>query len=85
MMGEMAEHAPQIVTDNVTNNVTDNLTELRSLAGTPEYRAALVKEAQRLYAEGRSFEAIAQMWNVERIPTLSEKGRWHGKTLSRLI
>jgi hypothetical protein len=85
MMGEPAENIPRSVTGNVTNNVTDNLTELRSLAGTPEYRAALAKEAQRLHAEGLSFEAIAQMWNTERIPTLSEKGRWHGKTLSRLI
>jgi hypothetical protein len=85
MMGEPAENIPRSVTGNVTNNVTDNLTELRSLAGTLEYKAALAKEAQRLHAEGRSFEAIAQMWNTERIPTLSEKGRWHGKTLSRLI
>jgi hypothetical protein len=64
---------------------SDNFIQLRSLAGTPEYRAALAKEAQRLHAEGMSLEAIAQVWNTERIPTLSEKGRWHGKTLSRLI
>jgi hypothetical protein len=85
VMGEMTEHVPQSVTADVTNNVSDNFTKLRSLAGTPEYRAALVKEAQRLHAEGLSFEAIAQMWNAEKIPTLSEKGRWHRKTLSRLI
>jgi hypothetical protein len=85
VMGETAEHVPQSVTSNVTNNVTDNFTGLRSLAGTPEYRAALVKEAQRLHAEGLNFEAIAQVWNTERIPTLSEKGHWHRKTLSRLI
>jgi len=85
VMGETAENIPQSVTDNVTNNVTDNFAPLRSLAGTPEYRAALVKEAHRLHAQGLSFEAIAQAWNTERIPTLSEKGRWHRKTLSRLI
>jgi hypothetical protein len=85
VMGETAEHVPQSVTGDVINNVTDNFAKLRALAGTPEYRAALAKEAQRLHAEGLSFEAIAQVWNTERIPTLSEKGRWHRKTLSRLI
>jgi hypothetical protein len=85
VLGQTAENIPQNVTDDVTNNVSGSFTKLRSLAGTPEYRAALAKEAQRLRAQGLSFEAIAQIWNTERIPTLSEKGRWHGKTLSRLI
>ena len=76
---------PESVTSNVIHNVTDNLAGLRSLAGTGEYRAALVKEAQRLHAEGRSFEVIARMWNAEQIQTLSGNGHWHGKTLSRLV
>jgi hypothetical protein len=31
------------------------------------------------------FKAIAREWNAEELPTLSKKGHWHGKTLSRLI
>jgi hypothetical protein len=85
VMGERTENIPKSVTGDVMNNVTDNFAPLRSLASTPEYKAALVKEAHRLQAEGLSFEAIAQVWNTERIPTLSEKGRWHRKSLSRLI
>jgi hypothetical protein len=73
------------VTENATDNVTDTFAKLRALAGTPEYKAVLVKEAQRLHAEGLSLEAIARMWNAEQIPTLSGNGHWHGKTLSRLV
>jgi hypothetical protein len=85
VMGEMTENVPKIVTGNVIHNVTDNFTNLQSLAGTGEYKAALVKEAQRLHAEGRSFEAIAREWNAGRLPTLSQKGHWHGKTIQRLV
>jgi hypothetical protein len=67
------------------NNVTCNFADLRSLAGTGEYKAALAKEAHRLHAEGRSFEAIAREWNDGELPTLSQKGHWHGKTIQRLV
>ncbi len=80
-MGGAIDHIPV----SVISNVTDNFAGLRSLAGTPEYKAALVKEAHRLHTEGRSFEAIARDWNAEGLPTLSQKGHWHGKTIRRLI
>jgi hypothetical protein len=44
-----------------------------------------LKETHRLHVEGLSFEAIAREWNVEELPTLSQKGHWHGKTILRLV
>lgn len=44
-----------------------------------------MKEAHRLHAEGLSFETIAREWDAEGLPTLSQKGRWHGKTIQRLV
>jgi Recombinase len=84
VMGERTEKIPKSVTGDVTNNVSDNLTGLRSLAGTPEYRAALVKEAQRLHTQGLSYEQIAKRWTEAGKPTL-KGGRWHKGTIAKMV
>jgi hypothetical protein len=45
----------------------------------------LIAQAVELRAQGLSWEEIARRWNAEGIPTLSGKGQWHRKTITRLV
>jgi recombinase len=45
----------------------------------------LIAQAAELRAQGLSWEEIARRWNAEGVPTLSGKGQWHRKTITRLV
>jgi hypothetical protein len=45
----------------------------------------LIAQAAELRAQGLSWGEIARRWNAEGIPTLSGKGQWHRKTITRLV
>lgn len=45
----------------------------------------LIAQAAELHTQGLSWEEIARRWNTEGIPTLSGKGQWHRKTITRLV
>jgi hypothetical protein len=38
-----------------------------------------------MQAEGLSLQAIANRFNTEGVPTLSGKGRWHPRTIGKLL
>ena len=65
--------------------VTGNIAQLKALAGTREYKAAVIEEAQRLHTDGMSFEAIAREWNEKGLHTISGKGRRLGRTIGGLV
>ncbi len=48
-------------------------------------REALRQQIEVLHAEGLSFKKIAARLQAEGIPTLSGKGQWHGRSVSRII
>jgi hypothetical protein len=45
----------------------------------------LIAQAAEPRAQGLSWEEIARQWNAEGVPTLSGKGQWHRKTITRLV
>jgi hypothetical protein len=50
-----------------------------------EHVPDLIQKAKTLNAEGVSWAEVARRWNAEGIPTLSGKGQWHRKTVSRMV
>ena len=51
----------------------------------PVAKQRLIARAKELLKLGLNYEEIAQRWNQEGVTTLSGKGEWHRKTISRMI
>lgn len=48
-------------------------------------RNIIITKIEQLKDKGLSFQAIADQLNAENIPTFSGKGKWHGKSVSRIL
>jgi hypothetical protein len=48
-------------------------------------KTAMVQRLRAMYAQGLSYQAIANQLNAEGIPTLSGKGRWRAGTVGNLL
>jgi hypothetical protein len=52
---------------------------------SPNYREELIKRAARLKKEGTPLKKIAEIFNKEKIPTVSGSGKWYGSSISNLL
>jgi hypothetical protein len=52
---------------------------------SPDYRKTLVKKAKKLKKEGMTLVKIAEIFNDEKLPTTSGKGKWYPGSLVRLL
>jgi hypothetical protein len=48
-------------------------------------RAAVLQRLRAMQAQGLSHQAMADRFNLEGVPTLSGKGRWHKGTIGKLL
>jgi hypothetical protein len=52
---------------------------------SPDYRKMLIKKAKELKKEGTAFAKIAEIFNEEKLPTLSGKGKWYSGSITWLL
>jgi hypothetical protein len=52
---------------------------------SPNYRKELVKIAAKLKKEGILLKKIAEIFNEEKIPTVSGSGKWYGSSVAWLL
>jgi hypothetical protein len=92
VQGHIEHEAQGAVTDTTLPPVTE-ITDTITVTNLPKHPARLplehvpdlIQKAKTLNAEGASWAEIARRWNAEGIPTLSGKGQWHRKTVSRMV
>lgn len=65
--------------------VAQSVAQQREGVAKPVAQQRLVAQAEELRGQGLSFRDIARRWNAENIPTLTDRGRWHGANVARLV
>ena len=89
LLGGVAQSVAQ-QHESVANSVAEqregvaNLVAQQRVANSVA-KQRLIAQAAKLRAQGLSWGEIARRWNAEGIPTLSGKGQWHRKTITRLV
>jgi hypothetical protein len=53
--------------------------------GSPNYRQMLVKRARKLKKDGMTLVKIADIYNEEKLPTVSGRGRWYSSSIVNLL
>lgn len=89
------EHEAQgaVTVTNTTLPPVTEITDTITVTNLPKHPARLplehipdlIQKAKTLNAEGASWAEIARRWNAEGVPTLSGKGQWHRKTITRMV
>jgi hypothetical protein len=52
---------------------------------SPKYRKTLLKRALKLKEKGTALVKIAEIFNEEKLTTISGKGKWHGSSITLLL
>jgi hypothetical protein len=74
----------------VANSVADQREAVANLVAQQRVaksvaKKRLIAQAEELLKQGLSCEEIAQRWNAEGVPTLSGRGQWFRRTISRMV
>ena len=54
-------------------------------SGNSEYRKTLAQKAQKLKKEGMSLKKIAEIFNEEKVATVSGTGKWFASSIANLL
>jgi len=63
----------------------DNKPDSQSNAEDTAERDKVIQRVEKLLEQGISYQKVAELLNQEGVATFSGKGKWHGKTISRML
>jgi hypothetical protein len=52
---------------------------------SPDYREKIVERVKKLKKEGKTLVKIAELFNEEKLPTVSGKGQWYSSSITWLL
>jgi chorismate-pyruvate lyase len=83
-----ATEEPQTRSIAVSQEVS-SVPKLKEIEATnpdsPDYRKVLIKIVKRLKKEGMTLIKIAELFNNEKVQTVSGKGKWYSSSINNLL
>jgi hypothetical protein len=82
---EQEEAQPEVSRQPVSVSRRRKETQEADSPDSPDYQKTLVKKAAKLKKEGMTLVKIAEIFNGEKLQTVSGKGKWYPSSLVRLL
>jgi len=84
-MAEQAETRPDVGVQKASAAQKKRAEVAPPDPGSPNYRKALIKRAQKLKKEGMTLKKIAETFNEEKVATMSGTGNWYSSSIANLL